>query len=540
LFLFLEMVLADEGGRLDAMPRAAYNSRQEASGTLSSAKGSPVTANTDQFFEERLAKARKLAEMGVDPCGAKYEISGDLAAARRQLEASGVAPGAETDITVRLAGRLMAIRGHGKATFVVLQDRSGTIQAYLREDQLGAAAYAAVKLLDLGDFLGVEGPLGRTRTNEPTVFARQMRFLTKSLRPLPEKFHGLADTETRLRQRYLDLVANPEVRERFVKRSRLIGSLRRRLEERGFIEVETPMMQAIPGGAAARPFITHHNALDLDLYMRISPELYLKRLLVGGLDRVFEIGRNFRNEGLSPKHNPEFTMLELYQAYGDLQDMMDITESVVAGLAEELCGRAECAFAGRAVKLARPWPRLDYLTLIREKSGADPASENSLRDAARRAGADTAGLDRWALLDEVFSACVEPALWDACFVCGAPIELTPLCKARRDDPSRAERFEAYAAGMELANAYTELNDALEQRRRFQAQAGDAAGKLDEDFLLALEHGMPPAGGLGIGIDRLAMVLFGAESIREVVLFPLLRPRESAAVENPAAKTAREG
>ncbi len=491
-----------------------------------------MSPNVDQFFEERRSKSRKLAEMGVDPCGAKFVTSSDLAGAREKAEAASIAPASESEISVRLAGRIVAVRAFGKAAFVVLRDRSGDIQAYLRADRLGEAGYAVVKLLDLGDFVGVEGTLGRTKTNEITVFAKSLTFLTKALRPLPEKFHGLSDTDTRFRQRYLDLVANPEVRERFVKRSRLIASLRRRLEERGFIEVETPMMQAIPGGATARPFITHHNALDIDLYMRISPELYLKRLLVGGLDRVFEIGRNFRNEGLSPRHNPEFTMMELYQAYGNLDDMMEITESVVSGIAGEL-GGGEVQFGGKPVKLASPWPRLDYLSLLAGKAGVDPASEESLRSAAKKAGVDTDGLDKWALMDEVFSNYVEPGLWDACFVCGAPIELTPLCKARPDDPTRAERFEAYAAGMELANAYTELNDPLEQRRRFEEQAGgssaaETGGKLDEDFLTALEHGMPPAGGLGIGIDRLAMIVLGAETIREVVLFPLLRPRETGA------------
>lgn len=486
----------------------------------------------DQFFAERLAKAEKLSALGADPYGGKYAATSDLAGARARAEAAGIAPGAESDVTARMAGRVTAIRDFGKATFAVLQDRSGTIQVYLRKDRLGAE-FEKARLLDIGDFLGVEGVLGRTRTNEVTLFASAIGFVSKALRPLPEKFHGLADTETRYRQRYLDLVANAEVRERFVKRSRLVSSLRRRLEEKGFLEVETPMMQAIPGGAAARPFVTHHNALDIDLYMRISPELYLKRLLVGGLDRVFEIGRNFRNEGLSPRHNPEFTMLELYQAYGDLEDMMSLTEDVVSGLAEEMNGRAEGIMGGKPVRLARPWPRLDYLQLLSGKAGADPSSEESLREAARRAGARTEGLDKWALMDEAFSGLVEPELWDACFVCGAPVELTPLCKARKADPSRAERFEAYAAGMELANAYTELNDPVEQRKRLTEQAGggsaaETGGKLDEDFLLALEHGMPPAGGLGIGIDRLAMVVLGAESIREAVLFPLLRPQATAA------------
>jgi lysyl-tRNA synthetase class 2 len=309
--------------------------------------------------------------------------------------------------------------------------------------------------------------------------------------------------------------------------------------------VETPSMQAIPGGAAARPFVTHHNTLDIDLYLRISPELYLKRLLVGGLDRVFEIGRNFRNEGLSPRHNPEFTMLELYQAYGNLDDMMDIAEEVVAGLAEELNGSPAGSLDGKPVRLARPWPRLDYLQLLRERSGADPSSESELVRAAKNAGVDVDGLDRWELLDGLFGETVEPTLWDACFVLGQPREMAPLCKTRRDAPGTSERFEAYACGMELANAYTELNDPVEQRRRFEAQAGgqsaeETGGRLDEDFLTAMEHGMPPAGGLGIGIDRLAMIVLGASSIREVILFPQLRPRApgspaSEAPESPGGE-----
>ena len=487
----------------------------------------------DQFFQERLAKVARLAELGVDPYGGKFEADSDLAAALAAVEESGVPAGEMTEQRARLAGRVTAIRGDGKATFVVLQDRSGRLQAYLRKDQVGEEAYKQVKLLDIGDFLGAAGKLGRTRTGEPTVFAESVSFLGKALRPLPEKWHGLADTEARFRQRYLDLVANDEVRERFVKRSLMVASVRRRLAGRGFIEVETPMMQAIPGGAAAKPFITHHKTLDIDLYMRISPELYLKRLLVGGLDKVFEIGRNFRNEGLSPRHNPEFSMLELYQAYGDLEDMMEITEELGSGLAQELNGRPEGAMNGRPVKLAAPWPRLDYLQLLVEKTGADPASESSLADAAKAAGVEVEGLGRWELVDELFSEAVEPELWDACFILGQPREMAPLCKARRDDPARSERFEAFAAGMEIANAYTELNDPVEQRRRFEEQAGgstaeETGGRLDEDFLLAMEHGMPPAGGLGVGIDRLAMVLLGAPSIREVILFPLLRPRAAAA------------
>jgi len=503
-----------------------------------------VPEKPDQFFEERLAKVARLAELGVDPYGARYEASSELAAARAAVEESGIEAGEMTGQSARLAGRVTAVRGHGKATFVTLQDRSGKLQAYLRKDAVGEEAYKQVKLLDIGDHLGAEGTLGRTRTGEPTLFAGALSFLGKALRPLPEKWHGLADTEARFRQRYLDLVANDRVRERFVKRSQMIASMRRRLAERGFIEVETPMMQAIPGGAAARPFITHHNTLDIDLYMRISPELYLKRLLVGGLDRVFEIGRIFRNEGLSPRHNPEFTMLELYQAYGDLEDMMEVTEGVVAGLAEELNGEPAGAMNDRPIKLARPWPRLDYMKLLREKTGVDPASESSLVDAAKAAGVEVEGLGKWELVDELFSAAVEPGLWDACFILGQPVEMAPLCKARKDAPDRSERFEAFAAGMELANAYTELNDPVEQRKRFEEQAGgtsaeETGGRLDEDFLLAMEHGMPPAGGLGLGIDRLAMVLLGAGSIREVILFPQLRPRAAAGGSPPGDGSGEE-
>ncbi len=498
----------------------------------------------DQFFQERLAKVPKLGELGVDPYGHKYEIESDLGSARKRIDDTGLEAGQVTEMTAKVAGRVVALRKFGKATFAALQDRSGQLQAYLQRDRLGTDVYKQVKLLDLGDHLGVEGQLGKTKTGEPTVFADGIAYLGKALRPLPEKWHGLADTETRFRQRYLDLIANQEVRERFVKRSRMIAHIRRRLSARDFIEVETPMMQDIPGGAAAKPFVTHHNSLGIDLYMRISPELYLKRLLVGGLDRVFEIGRNFRNEGLSPRHNPEFTMMEVYQAYADLADMMEITEELIAGAAEELNGAAEGRVEDRPVKLARPWPRLEYTTLLVEKTGVDPASEDSLVNAAKKAGVDVDGLDKWELVDELFSEAVEPELWDACFVLGQPREMAPLCKARAEAPELSERFEAFAAGMEIANAYTELNDPVEQRRRFEEQAGgstadETGGRLDEDFLTAMEHGMPPAGGLGIGIDRAAMVLFGAPSIREVILFPQLKPKGAAGTEEKEQEEEKE-
>ncbi len=501
----------------------------------------------DQFFQERLAKIPKLQELGVDPYGAKYEIESDLAAARKRVEEANLEAGETTDMTAKVAGRVVALRKFGKATFAALQDRSGQMQAYLRRDEVGVDVYKQVKLLDIGDHLGVEGTLGKTKTGEPTVFATALKYLGKALRPLPEKWHGLADTETRFRQRYLDLIANGDVRERFVKRSNLIASTRRNLQDRGFIEVETPSMQDIPGGAAAKPFVTHHNTLDVDLFLRISPELYLKRLLVGGLDRVFEIGRNFRNEGLSPRHNPEFTMLELYQAYANLDDMMEITETLISSLGDELCGKAEGLMDERPVKLAAPWPRLEYIDLLVEKTGVDPHSETSLVDAAKKAGVDVDGIGKWELVDELFSQTVESELWDACFVCGQPKEMAPLCKARPDAPDLSERFEAFAAGMEVANAYTELNDPIEQRRRFEEQAGgssaaETGGRLDEDFLVAMEHGMPPAGGLGIGIDRIAMILLGAPSIREVILFPQLRPRpaaEAAALGEPDAEEQKD-
>jgi lysyl-tRNA synthetase, class II len=502
-----------------------------------------VPEKPDQFFEERVAKLSKLEELGVDPFGSKFVPSDDLASIRAAIESEGLEAGQVGESLAAMAGRVVALRKFGKATFVGLQDRSGKMQGYLRKDEVGEDLYKIVKLLDIGDHLGVSGKLGKTKTGEPTVFATSLQFLGKALRPLPEKWHGLADTETRYRQRYLDLIANEEVRDRFVKRSRMISWLRNALADRNFIEVETPSMQAIPGGAAAKPFTTHHNTLDIDLYMRISPELYLKRLLVGGLDRVFEIGRNFRNEGLSPRHNPEFTMLELYQAYGDLENMIEITETLVSGLAEEINGQAQGCLNERPINLQAPWPRYDYLELLQEKTGVDPHDQASLLAAAKKAGVEVKGLGKWKLIDELFSVAVEPDLWDACFVLGQPREMAPLCKARADDPTRSERFEAFVAGMELANAYTELNDPLEQRRRFEEQAGgstaeETSGRLDEDFLTAMEHGMPPAGGLGIGIDRLAMVLLAADSIREVVLFPQLKPRSASAPEGSDQATSK--
>jgi len=489
----------------------------------------------DEVFSERIRKVEDLRAKGIDPYGGRYETTHTLAGAREAWEAAG-SPEGDAGSEVRVAGRVVALRGHGKSAFVVLQDRSGRIQGYVKKNVVGDEAYDAFKLLDVGDHLGLAGSVGTTRTGEVTVFARELAYLGKALRPLPEKFHGLRDTETRYRQRYLDLTANEETRRVFVARSRAIAAIRAELAGRGFLEVETPTMQPIPGGAIARPFVTHHNALGLDLYLRIAPELYLKRLLVGGLDRVFEIGRNFRNEGLDTRHNPEFTMLEAYQAYADLRDMMDLTEALV-GAAAGAVGASEVEYGGHTINLALPWPRRGFSELVTEHAGVSPEDEAVVLEKARGVDAEAANLTHAERLDVLFGEFVEPKLVQPTFVVDYPKALSVLCKAKPGEPHLADRFELFVAGTELANAYSELNDPVEQRTRLEAQAaasaaaagGPTEGVVDEDFLLALEHGMPSAGGLGIGIDRLIMLLAGHASIREVVLFPLLRPERAADV-----------
>jgi len=406
------------------------------------------------------------------------------------------------------------------------------LQIYLRQDELGEAAYADALRLDIGDYVEVEGYLFRTRTGELTVMVRRIRLLCKALRPLPEKWHGLRDVERRLRQRYLDLLANEEVRQVFVLRSQLIQAIRDFLNQRGFLEVETPMMQPVPGGAAARPFVTYHNALDRELYLRIAPELYLKRLLVGGFERVYEINRNFRNEGLSTEHNPEFTMLEFYMAYADYRQLMGFTEELFAEVAQKVLGRLEVEYAGERIDLSPPWRRVSLFEAIEEYGGV---AEAELRDyaaaaaVAERLGVEVRPGDSWGkLVVRIFEAVAEEKLVQPTFVVDFPTEVSPLSKVRADRPELVERFELFVGGREIANAFSELNDPLEQRRRFEAQAKErAAGdeeahRLDEDFLLALEYGMPPAAGEGIGIDRLVMLFTGASSIREVILFPQLR------------------
>ncbi len=430
------------------------------------------------------------------------------------------------------AGRIMGIRKMGKAAFFHIQDRHGRIQIYARKDRLGDEVYALFQSLDIGDIVGVWGHLFRTKTKELTIEAVGLRLLTKCLRPLPEKWHGLADVEARYRQRYVDLMVNPEVRDLFEKRSRIVRLVRRFFEERDFLEVETPMMQAIPGGAAARPFITHHNALNMDLYLRVAPELFLKRLLVGGFERVFELNRNFRNEGVSVRHNPEFTMLEFYQAYATYDDLMRLTEELFIGLAEEVAGTLQVPYADHVIDLKAPWQRLTLKEAVVKHGGADEQEIGTLEGLQRLAKRDALHVDLNApygnLLVEVFEQVAESRLIQPTFITGYPLEVSPLARKSDANPALVDRFELYIGGRELANAFSELNDPADQRQRFLQQvearkAGDdTANPIDDDYVRALEYGMPPAAGEGIGMDRLIMFLTDSPSIRDVILFPLLR------------------
>ena len=473
---------------------------------------------------QRLKKLGAIQDKGVEPYGRRYPREHTIGECRALYDEKG------DDAPVCTAGRIVAQRDFGKAAFLNLKDRTGAIQVYVRKNVVGDEAFELYTLLDVGDILGVEGKLGKTRTGEVTIFVERLTPLSKALRPLPEKWHGLRDVETRYRQRYLDLIVNDEVRATFAARSRIISAIRRHLEGNGFLEVETPMMQSLAGGAAARPFVTHHNALGLDLYLRISPELFLKRLLVGGLDRVYEINRNFRNEGISTQHNPEFTMIEVYQAYADYEVMMELAESVSAAAADEL-GLGDTVPYGadeRPVRIRPPWPRITYHDGVRQFAGIDPADEAAVRAKAREFEVDEAGLPGHVVLNEVFERAVEAMLWDPTIIYDYPAALCPLSKTKPGDPTIAERFEIFAVGMELGNAYSELNDPIEQAEKFRAQLGhDETGnkQIDEDYVAALEHAMPPAGGLGIGIDRLVMLLTNSASIRDVILFPMLRPSQ---------------
>ncbi len=485
----------------------------------------------NQFRAARLAKLAELRRLGCEP----YPASFDRDAEAKTLEEryAALPPGTQTTDRVAVAGRIRAIRNSGM--FIDLHDATGKIQIFNHKNHLTPEQLAIVRLLDLGDIIGVEGVVRRTPRGELTVDGHQVRVLAKALLPLPEKFHGLADIETRYRQRYLDLIMSEESRTTLRRRSAVIAALRQRLLARGFLEVETPMLHAIPGGASAKPFVTHHNALDLELYLRVAPELHLKRLLVGGLsDRLFEINRNFRNEGLSPRHNPEFTSLELYQAYVDYSAMMTLAEDLIAGVATDVLGTTRIRYGEREVDLAAPWPRRAMADLVRERTGVDFRAiddDAAARQAARGIGAELADTAGWGrALEAAFSATVEASLLAPVHVIGFPREISPLAKADPADARLTERFETYINGWEVANAFSEINDPIDQRARFEAQmreraAGDEeAQHLDEDFVTALEYGMPPAGGLGIGIDRLVMLLTDSPSIRDVIAFPTMRPR----------------
>ncbi len=485
--------------------------------------------------QQRLKKLDTLRELGVQPYGTRFDAT-DRAGQLNRLHGEKTKEVLEREqIHCRLAGRIVALRRFGKAAFAVLQDGADRLQAYLKKDLLGEQAHRVCETLDLGDWIGVGGTLFRTKTNELTVEVHELTFLSKALRPLPEKWHGLTDVETRYRQRYVDLIANPSVHEIFATRSRIIAGIRTFLIEKGFLEVETPMMQPIPGGAMARPFVTHHNALGVDLYLRVAPELYLKRLIVGGFPRVFEINRNFRNEGISTIHNPEFTMLEFYVAYADYTDLIALTEELIVRLAREILGTTVIEYQGQQINFAPPWRRWSYRQAILEVNGLEP-SVLSDRSAAFKAAARLKvevekDVDLVGILNEIFVETVESKLVQPTFITDYPIEISPLARRKDSDPSLTDRFELYIAGREIANAFSELNDPLDQRKRFEAQvaqreAGDEeAHYLDEDFLRALEHGMPPTAGEGIGIDRLVMLFTNQASIRDVILFPQLRPEK---------------
>lgn len=490
---------------------------------------------SNRIRDERIAKLEALRAAGIEPYGKKPELTGDIASIVGKCPESQDNPDEAPKVSA--AGRVMAMRNMGKSCWLDLRDRSGKIQVNLLQKRLGDA-FELIKQLDLGDFIGVSGSLMKSRTGEVTIFADSFTFLSKSLEPLPAKFKGLRDVEIRFRRRYLDLVANEESRERFILRSRIIGFIRRYLDERGFLEVETPMLQGIYGGAAARPFITHHNALDMNLYLRISPETYLKRLLVGGLDRVYDLNRSFRNEGIDTSHNPEFTMVELYQAYADFHDMMELIENLVSEAARTLLGSTKIVFDGREIDVQAPWPRRRIHDLIREVAKTDPDSDEAMRESLIKAGMErekVATLSHDYLLKEVMDELVEPTLVQPTFVTHHPASLNPLCKRNAEDPTLSDRFEVIVAGFELANAFSELNDPREQRERFEEQVGaggDEAccNEVDEDYVSALEVGMPPAGGMGIGVDRLVMLLTGQPSIREVVLFPTLKQKSREEIE----------
>ncbi len=484
--------------------------------------------NYNELMLIRMEKLRDMRKSGVEPYADRYDRSHTSA---QIVENFAELEGQEASI----AGRIMSKRDQGKVTFVHIQDMDGRLQAYIRIDEVGTETFELITTFDIGDIIGVEGAVFRTRRGEISIRAKKVDLLAKSLRPLPEKFHGLTNVEIRYRQRYLDLIMNTEVRETFMIRSKIIRTMREYLEGKGFLEVETPTLMTIPGGAAAKPFITHHNALDIDLYLRIALELPLKRLIVGGFEKVFEIGRNFRNEGISIKHNPEFTMMELYQAYANYEDIMELMEDMVVYIVQKVHNRLEIDYQGEKINFAKPWNRLQMLEAIKLYAGVD--FESILTDEDAGKVAKEKGLvikkddNRGKIINAFFEEFVEPKLIQPTFIIGHPVEVSPLAKRNALRPEYTDRFEVFIYGREMGNAFSELNDPIDQRERFEKQVierenGDEeAHMMDEDFVQALEYGLPPTGGLGVGIDRLVMILTDSASIRDVILFPTMRPRE---------------
>lgn len=485
---------------------------------------------TKDLIQQRRDKLNEIREFGVEPYPHKYEPTHTTSVIHRDFAETQETPD-ETQ-RIRLAGRIMTKRDHGKSSFAHLQDSEGRIQIYVRRDKVGAEPYLVYRRFDVGDIIGVEGVVFRTRTGELTVLVDEVQLLSKSIRPLPEKWHGLQDKQTRYRQRYADLIMNPEVKSVFIKRTQIVQAIRDMLNAQSFIEVETPVLQPIYGGASARPFTTYHHTLAQSLYLRIANELYLKRLIVGGFDRVYEFSRDFRNEGMDRDHNPEFTMLELYQAYADYLDIMALTETLIADTVARVHGTTKIPYQEHEIDFTPPWRRLTMIASIQEQSGIDAASlsADELYTAAVNAGVALAGDEsKGEIIAELFDALVEPKLIQPTFITDYPLEVSPFAKKKPDNPAFVERFEFFISGMEVGNAFSELNDPVDQRQRFIEQANrlengdEEAFMLDEDYLRALEYGMPPTGGLGIGIDRLTMLLTNQYAIRDVILFPQMRP-----------------
>jgi lysyl-tRNA synthetase class 2 len=487
----------------------------------------------NDLIEQRIKKLEELRQTGIEPFGSSFYAEDHASELLNKFDSVAKETFEADHVFCSLAGRIISMRDFGKAAFAHIQDSTGKIQVYFRKDLLGEK-YFIVKKLDIGDIIGLKGRLFRTKTNELTVEVKDFVFLTKSLRPLPEKWHGLKDIETRYRQRYVDLIVNPEVRDTFIKKSIIIKAFRDFLESKGFIEVETPMMHPIPGGATARPFKTYHNALDIDLYLRIAPELYLKRLLVGGYERVYELNRNFRNEGISTKHNPEFSMLEFYVAYRDYHFLMSFTEELITYVSQKVLGTLNIAYGDTVIDLTPPWPRVPMFDALMQRGVPQEIfynSEKAMVWAKANNIEVTEGVPLVKILDEIFKEKVEPELIQPIFIIDHPVELSPLAKRKSDNQALAERFELFITSREIANAFSELSDPIEQRQRFLTQVeakalGDEeAHWMDEDFVRALEYGMPPAAGEGIGIDRLVMLLTNSQSIRDVILFPQLKPEQ---------------